>query len=165
MNLENLDSISSAQALSVPLLHLVVWCWLACIRLLQNYLRLLAISKFKLTIGLAVLLNQVAAFLYYDHLITIGNEISYIWSRRKTASAYWFFLNRYFAFFGNLAVTVFAWYPLSPEVRTNIKSDVSLLYFLFTEVRVFRFLFRRIVVDSVFATAANTTTYFGKRCL
>jgi len=135
MNLENLEGTSSAQV-SVTLPHLVVWRWLACIRLLHNYLDLFAISKFKVTISLAVLLNQVAAFLYYDHLITIGNEISYIWSRRKTASAYWFFLNRYLSFFGNIVVTAFVWYPLSLEVRTNINHSLifAFLYFLFTEV-------------------------------
>jgi Family of unknown function (DUF6533) len=71
------------------------------------------------------------AFLFYDHLITsgkdidskyvisdsslLGNEIEYIWRRRKTHSAYWFLLTRYFAFFGNIVVAVLG-YSLHPEV-------------------------------------------------
>ncbi|TFK32683.1 hypothetical protein BDQ12DRAFT_771575, partial [Crucibulum laeve] len=46
-----------------------------------------------------------SAIFYYDHLITLGNEINYLWRRPKGASAYWFFFNRYLAFFGNLIVT------------------------------------------------------------
>ncbi|TFK41800.1 hypothetical protein BDQ12DRAFT_599616, partial [Crucibulum laeve] len=48
---------------------------------------------------------MASAILYYDHLITLGNEINYLWRRPKGASAYWFFSNRYLAFFGNLVVT------------------------------------------------------------
>ncbi|KAF8996251.1 hypothetical protein BDQ17DRAFT_1364662 [Cyathus striatus] len=50
----------------------------------QNYLHILAISM-----------------LYYDHLVTTGDEINYLWRRPKGASTFWFFLNRYFAFCGN----------------------------------------------------------------
>ncbi|KAF8881203.1 hypothetical protein BD779DRAFT_1788338 [Infundibulicybe gibba] len=66
--------------------------------LLHNYFHIFAVS-----------------FLYYDHIITSGNEIDYLWKRPKSASAYWFFLNRYFAFFGNISVTVLGFTALSPQ--------------------------------------------------
>jgi len=50
--------------------------------------------------------------LYYDHFITFDQEIDYLRSRK---SSYLFFLNRYFAFFGNLAVTVLGFSDLSAQ--------------------------------------------------
>ncbi|KAF8991234.1 hypothetical protein BDQ17DRAFT_1332994 [Cyathus striatus] len=50
--------------------------------------------------------------LYYDHIltldifITIDDEVDYIWKRPKRGSAYWFFVNRYVTFFGNVLVTI-----------------------------------------------------------
>ncbi|KAJ7720397.1 hypothetical protein B0H16DRAFT_1896843 [Mycena metata] len=55
-------------------------------------------------------------FLYWDHLLTFGDEVRYIWNRPKTASAYCFFLNRYLAAFGGVAVTVFSYHEI-PESR------------------------------------------------
>ncbi|KAF8997734.1 hypothetical protein BDQ17DRAFT_1283761 [Cyathus striatus] len=57
--------------------------------LAQNFLHVFAIS-----------------ILYYDHLITTGNEINFLWKRPKGPSTFWFFLNRYFSFFGNLVVII-----------------------------------------------------------
>ncbi|KAF9558567.1 hypothetical protein CPC08DRAFT_638831, partial [Agrocybe pediades] len=57
--------------------------------LVHNYLHMFAISC-----------------LYYDHFVTVGQEIEYLWKRPKRHSSYWFFANRYVAFFGNIAVTV-----------------------------------------------------------
>ncbi|KAF8177084.1 hypothetical protein K438DRAFT_1978734 [Mycena galopus ATCC 62051] len=53
-------------------------------------------------------------FLYYDHLLTFGDEVRYIWNKPKTPSAYCFFLNRYLAAFGDVAVTVFSYHKI-PE--------------------------------------------------
>ncbi|KAF8155293.1 hypothetical protein K438DRAFT_1987014 [Mycena galopus ATCC 62051] len=53
-------------------------------------------------------------FLYYDHLLTFGDEVRYIWNKPKTPSAYCFFLNRYLAAFGDVAVTVFSYHKV-PE--------------------------------------------------
>lgn len=55
------------------------------------------------------------AILYYDHLITLKSEIGHIWARPKTQSAYLFFLNRYFAFYTNIAVLVLVSTTLTPE--------------------------------------------------
>jgi len=126
-----MKSISTADVL-VVLLRLMLGCWLGRVRLLHDCFRLFAISTFTVIICLAIVLNQVAAFLYYDHLITIGDEILYIWRPRKTASSYLFFLNRYFTFFGNIAMMVYAWYPLNPEVRNDANHPdftFFLLYF------------------------------------
>ncbi|GLB40133.1 hypothetical protein LshimejAT787_0800040 [Lyophyllum shimeji] len=57
----------------------------------------------------------VITFLFYDHLITSRNEIDYLWRRPKSQSAYWFFFNRYFAFFGNIAVTVLGFTTLAAQ--------------------------------------------------
>ena len=46
------------------------------------------------------------AILYYDHFLTFGEELLVVWKRPKRLGAYWFFANRYFAFFANIAVTV-----------------------------------------------------------
>ncbi|KAJ6467925.1 hypothetical protein C8R45DRAFT_1019467 [Mycena sanguinolenta] len=53
--------------------------------------------------------------LYWDHLITLRNEVNLIWGRPKSLSAYCFFLNRYFAFFSGIPVTMIAF--LSPSTQ------------------------------------------------
>ncbi|KJA15292.1 hypothetical protein HYPSUDRAFT_72147 [Hypholoma sublateritium FD-334 SS-4] len=53
------------------------------------------------------------SFLFYDHAITIGEEIEYLWKRPKNRSTYWLFVNRYLAFFGNIAVVVLGFTTLS----------------------------------------------------
>ncbi|RDB15736.1 hypothetical protein Hypma_003764 [Hypsizygus marmoreus] len=66
--------------------------------LIHNYLHLLAIS-----------------ILLYDHLMTFGNEVHYFWRRPKTRSAYWFFFNRYLAFFGNTVEVILFFTTLSAQ--------------------------------------------------
>ncbi|KAF8990100.1 hypothetical protein BDQ17DRAFT_392957 [Cyathus striatus] len=68
--------------------------------LIQNFLHILALS-----------------IQYYDHLITTGDEINYLWKRPKGTSTFWFFLNRYFAFFGNLVVIILSFTTIPNEVR------------------------------------------------
>ncbi|KAK7464730.1 hypothetical protein VKT23_005936 [Stygiomarasmius scandens] len=36
-----------------------------------------------------------SVILYFDHLLTFGDEVAYIWLRPKIRSSYWFLLNRY----------------------------------------------------------------------
>jgi len=55
------------------------------------------------------------AILYYDHLLTLGAEVVYIWSRPKTLSSYWFFLNRYLAFSSSIPITVFYFISFNAE--------------------------------------------------
>ena len=39
------------------------------------------------------------AILYYDHLITLGDEYWRIWRNLRVGASWYFLLNRYFAFF------------------------------------------------------------------
>ncbi|KAF9549075.1 hypothetical protein CPC08DRAFT_699538 [Agrocybe pediades] len=66
--------------------------------MVHNYLHLFAIT-----------------FFYYDHCITIGQEVEYLWKRNKKQSSYWFFANRYIPFFTNLAITILGFINLTPE--------------------------------------------------
>ncbi|RDB19002.1 hypothetical protein Hypma_014307 [Hypsizygus marmoreus] len=70
--------------------------------LIHNYFNVLAISV-----------------LLYDHLMTSGNEVDYIWRRPKTQSAYWFFFHRYLAFFGNTVEVILFFTTLSAQVRSS----------------------------------------------
>jgi len=96
------------------------------------------------------------ACLYFDHFLTVGKafkrwtgqstkelhlkrnllgeEIEYLWKRPKKHSSYWFFANRYFAFLGNIAVTILGFADLSVQVR----SYIVLTYQLGPERLVFR---------------------------
>lgn len=56
---------------------------------LDNYLRLVG-----------------AVILYYDHLLTFRDEHAHIWAHPRTGAALLFLLNRYFAFFSNIVITV-----------------------------------------------------------
>ena len=88
------------------------------------------------------LINWNTAFLFYDHFVTLGGfskfldckhwrpnpnqtkkgvEIELVW-RRPLHISRWFFLNRYFAFFGNVAVLVISFVHLSPAMRFSIFS-------------------------------------------
>ncbi|KAJ7206854.1 hypothetical protein GGX14DRAFT_637094 [Mycena pura] len=46
-------------------------------------------------------------FLFWDHLITFGDEVRFLWKRTRTPSTYCFLLNRYLAFFGYITIAVF----------------------------------------------------------
>ncbi|KAJ3745835.1 hypothetical protein DFH05DRAFT_1524106 [Lentinula detonsa] len=48
------------------------------------------------------LFSSALALLYYDHLLTLDAEFQLIWKRSRSTSRYLFFVNRYFAFFGNI---------------------------------------------------------------
>ncbi|KAF9058484.1 hypothetical protein BDP27DRAFT_577831 [Rhodocollybia butyracea] len=67
--------------------------------LLHGYFQMLAIS-----------------ILYWDHLLTFKYEVHYLWQGPKTHSTYLFFLNRYFACFANIAVTVLSFATLPTQV-------------------------------------------------
>ncbi|THV04315.1 hypothetical protein K435DRAFT_791049 [Dendrothele bispora CBS 962.96] len=61
---------------------------------IENYLFLFAIT-----------------LLYYDHFLTLDEEINLIWRRRRSWSSWLFFFNRYFAFFGNIVAALSLFYP------------------------------------------------------
>ncbi|KAG2063757.1 hypothetical protein BDR04DRAFT_363930 [Suillus decipiens] len=56
------------------------------------------------------------SILIYDHMVTLPEEITFIWRRPKMLSAILFLLNRYFALFCNISCLVLASVPLSDEV-------------------------------------------------
>ncbi|KAJ6571446.1 hypothetical protein B0H19DRAFT_937511, partial [Mycena capillaripes] len=58
--------------------------------------------------------------LYFDHLLTFGDEIRFLWKKTKTASTYCFLLNRYLAFFGDVVVTVFIYTTVPDSVRKHV---------------------------------------------
>ncbi|KAF8890466.1 hypothetical protein BD779DRAFT_1671400 [Infundibulicybe gibba] len=72
--------------------------------------------------------------LYYDHFITMGREVKYLWRRPKRPSTYWFFLHRYFSFFMNIMMTLFKFTisdpkvcrPPSPSIRNDSKPFLEL---------------------------------------
>ncbi|KAI5994932.1 hypothetical protein F5J12DRAFT_929400 [Pisolithus orientalis] len=64
------------------------------------------------SIGFAAL-----SFLLYDHLITLAEEVAYIWARPKRASAILFLVNRYLGCFSTIAQAVMLLAVMSPEVR------------------------------------------------
>ncbi|KAK0482180.1 hypothetical protein IW261DRAFT_1466651 [Armillaria novae-zelandiae] len=53
------------------------------------------------------------SFLYWDHLITIDDELRLLWNKPKTLASYLFFVNRYLAFFGNITVLTLEFTTLS----------------------------------------------------
>lgn len=55
----------------------------------------------------------------------LGREIDYVWRRKKSNSSYYFFLNRYFSFFGNLAVSVLGFTNLSTQVSGPPSAECS----------------------------------------
>ncbi|KAJ7274817.1 hypothetical protein C8J57DRAFT_1312801 [Mycena rebaudengoi] len=68
-------------------------------------------------------------FLYWDHLMTFGDEVRYLWNRPKTLSTCCFLLNRYLAAFGDIVVTVFVYTTVPGSVckRINLYRQILLI--------------------------------------
>ncbi|KAF8193236.1 hypothetical protein K438DRAFT_1829332, partial [Mycena galopus ATCC 62051] len=69
------------------------------------------------------------SLLYWDHCITFSDEVRFLWRKAKTRSTYYFFLNRYLAFFGDVSITVFhfAAVPISVCTHVNLFRQVLLV--------------------------------------
>ncbi|KAF8189438.1 hypothetical protein K438DRAFT_1935974 [Mycena galopus ATCC 62051] len=80
----------------------------------------------RLSISFRVLLTLFRGLMYYDHLLTLDNEINFMWKRAGSPGALWFFAVRYAGFAGNLPVTVFTFYTLAPKVSTAHVVDCDL---------------------------------------
>lgn len=52
----------------------------------------------------------------------LGDEVRFLWRKAKTRSTYYFFVNRYLAFFGDVAITVFRFVAVPTSVRRDISS-------------------------------------------
>jgi len=57
--------------------------------------------------------------LYWDHIITLDREINFLWGRNKSLSAYWFFVNRYFAFLSGIPMSALPFLTLSTAMCTR----------------------------------------------
>ncbi|KAJ6540849.1 hypothetical protein DFH09DRAFT_1396010 [Mycena vulgaris] len=65
------------------------------------------------------------SLMYWDHFITLADEIRFLWKRARSASAYWFFAIRYVGLTGNIPVTLFTFYSMGPQAtmcRSNYNS-------------------------------------------
>ncbi|KAJ7751503.1 hypothetical protein DFH07DRAFT_941624 [Mycena maculata] len=52
------------------------------------------------------------SLMYWDFLVTLDDEINFLWKRACSARAYWFFAVRYSGLAGNIPVTVFTFYTI-----------------------------------------------------
>jgi hypothetical protein len=59
------------------------------------------------------LLVVSVAVLYYDHALTLSDEVRLVWGHLSARSSWLFLMNRYLAFFGYLAVLVFSYITMS----------------------------------------------------
>ncbi|KAJ7633308.1 hypothetical protein B0H17DRAFT_1108102 [Mycena rosella] len=65
--------------------------------------------------------------LTYDHLLTLGSEVTHIWSAKVKRSAAWFLLFRYTALLSNLTMTAFFLGDFSPESCKTLSSAENYL--------------------------------------
>lgn len=73
------------------------------------------------------------SLLYWDHFLTFDDEVKYVWRSSFSWSSFWFFLNRYFAFFGNIPVIVIAFSYSLPTSICNQYHLYHQLLILFTQ--------------------------------
>lgn len=60
-------------------------------------------------------------FFSYDYLITLSDEVHFIWQRPKRRSSYWFLLNRYLAFSTNFIMAFFTFGNFGMQVRSSAR--------------------------------------------
>ncbi|KAJ6530260.1 hypothetical protein B0H19DRAFT_1273919 [Mycena capillaripes] len=72
--------------------------------------------------------------LIYDHTLTLGTEVKFIWAAKLRPSIYWFLAVRYIGLVANIANCVLFFAELSREVRVPLFSSVQALNDLFSEV-------------------------------
>ncbi|EEB89364.1 hypothetical protein MPER_12546 [Moniliophthora perniciosa FA553] len=66
-----------------------------------------------LTIGM-----MESGFLYWDHLITFGDEVKHVWAHPKSRSSFLFLFLRYFGLTTNISVLILAKLPLSHDLQS-----------------------------------------------
>lgn len=69
------------------------------------------------------------SILVYDHLMTLAEEITFIWYRPKALSAMLFLFNRYLALFGNIYGSVIDFSPISEQSCPKYLLSRELLVF------------------------------------
>ncbi|KII83332.1 hypothetical protein PLICRDRAFT_450070 [Plicaturopsis crispa FD-325 SS-3] len=75
-----------------------------------------------------ILILIPTTMLYYDHLLTLSDEIAYIWTRPRSLSSILFLLNRWLGFAGNLvaAAVMFGPFPLKVCSQYNLARELLL---------------------------------------
>ncbi|KAJ7018193.1 hypothetical protein C8F04DRAFT_1126729 [Mycena alexandri] len=68
--------------------------------------------------------------LVYDHLLTLGSEIKFMWRRRFHFGAYWFLAVRYISLACSLTITVFYFGHLSTKTCSKIQRLLEALLML-----------------------------------
>ncbi|KAF5332046.1 hypothetical protein D9758_016566 [Tetrapyrgos nigripes] len=79
----------------------------------HRYMYLLGISTSFLAFIYVCGAGAGVVILFWNHIITFGDEINYIWARPKILSSYCFLLIRYLALFGAIPVTVMKFSTMS----------------------------------------------------
>ena len=73
----------------------------------------------------------LAAILYFDHILTFGDEITFVWDARSKAPIKVLFLvMHYLSFFGNIPLAVFRFTELGPSVSKTqfyFKNEVKFI--------------------------------------
>ncbi|KAF7316767.1 hypothetical protein HMN09_00409800 [Mycena chlorophos] len=67
------------------------------------------------------------SILIWDHFITLGDEIQFIWLRKKTYSSYLFFVVRYLGLLSNIPIPVFSFVTVSQHICTEYSFAHQLL--------------------------------------
>ncbi|KAJ7067078.1 hypothetical protein C8F01DRAFT_1365243 [Mycena amicta] len=78
------------------------------------------------TISLNSLHLLGVSILVWDHILTLGDEIRFVWLRNKSTSSIWFLLVRYIGLLGNVPVVIFSF--------TTVSSAVCVKYTLIHQV-------------------------------
>ncbi|KAF5349869.1 hypothetical protein D9758_014020 [Tetrapyrgos nigripes] len=68
------------------------------------------------------------SILFWDYIITFGDEINYIWTRPKILSSYCFLLIRYVALLGEIPVTVVKFSMMSTSWQ-GLDQDIARVEF------------------------------------
>ncbi|KAG0702189.1 hypothetical protein DFH29DRAFT_875356 [Suillus ampliporus] len=66
------------------------------------------------------------SILIYDHMVTLPEEVAFIWCRPKALSAMLFLVNRYVALLGNICALVMDFLPISDELAGSQRISVEL---------------------------------------
>ncbi|PPQ94408.1 hypothetical protein CVT25_002496, partial [Psilocybe cyanescens] len=93
-------------------------------------------------------------------------EINYLWKGPKNRSSYWFFINRYTAFFGNIAVTILGFMDLSSRILLIVN---QVLVCILLTLRVFALYDRSLrvlaylITSGVILMAVTSWVMFGQK--
>ncbi|KAJ3520567.1 hypothetical protein NMY22_g12697 [Coprinellus aureogranulatus] len=109
---------------------------------IHGYLHLLAVGECfsyrRLDNDVSEAPTFIPVILFYDHALTLKLEIAHLWTRPKTPSAHWFFINRYFAFFTNISVLILA--------NVTLEHDVKRFFLIIPWLRVLNFILFRLLL-------------------